>query len=137
MSPLLPGSEFRPGGTHDLVSAHQALAIARLEAARAFGVELGQPLAKLDAAQAPIKIDRLSADLLGDFRDRRQTLFERTQIEAGAADQDRQPPRSRGGGDLVERQRAPLRGGTALGGVEKPVEPMRHSALCGRVGPRR
>jgi hypothetical protein len=137
MRPLLPSSEYHPGGAHDLVSAHQALAIAWLEAARAFGVELGQPLAKLDPAQASIKIDRIAADRLRYIRDRCQTLFERTQIKTGAADDDRQPPRTRGGGDLVERQRAPMCGGATLGGVEEPVQPMRHPALCSRVGTRR
>jgi len=134
MQPLLPGSERHAGGAHDLPGPHKALAITRWEPARAVGVELGQPLAKLDTAQEPIEIDRLPAGLLGDFWDRRQTFFERAEVQAGAADEDRQSSRARRDGDLVERQRAPLRSGTALGGIEKAVEPMRRPCFRNRVG---
>ena len=80
MQPLLPSSERPAGGANDLPGPRKALAIARLEPARAVGVELGQPLAKLDAAQEPIKINRFPADLRGDFRDRGQALFERAEV---------------------------------------------------------
>ena len=76
---------------------------------------------------------RLQPDLLGNLRDRRQPVLQGTQIEAGAADDDRQAPRLLRSRDLVERQRTPARGGPAIGSIEKAVEAMRRARQCGHV----
>ena len=84
-----------------------------------------------------MEIDGLVPDFFGDFRNRGQTLLDGTDVKAGATDENRQPPRSRRHRDLIECQRAPVSDRTALGSIEKAVEPMRRSLFGGRVGTRR
>jgi phosphoserine phosphatase len=137
VGPALPCRKWHARRADDLVGPHEALPVARKETPSALWVEQRQPLAERGAAETSMKLDRLSADLFGDLRDWRQPLLERVDVEAGAADQNRQPPGRGDGGDLVQRQRPPVGDGTALGGVEKTVEPMRRALLGSTVGTRR
>jgi phosphoserine phosphatase len=137
MGPALPRRERNPCGEDNLVGPHQALPVAREQAPRARRVESCQPFAKSHAAQMPMKLDSLLPHRLWDFGNRRQTVLNGTEVETGAADDDRQPTCRRCCGDLVERQRPPVSDRTALGSIEKAVEPMRRSLLGGRVGTRR
>ncbi len=100
-------------------------------------IEPAEPLAKPDAAQRPMKLDRLLPDLRGDVRDRRQSLLDCPQIEPGTPDENGQAAGACRLGDIVERERPPSRGGPALAGVKEPVEPVRYSRLRCLVGPRR
>ena len=101
------------------------------------GVEPRQLFAKPDAAQTPIKLESFLSDRLGDFGNRRQTVLECTEIESGAADENRQPSRFRCYRDLVERQRTPVSDRAAFGGIEKAIEPMRCSLFGRGIGARR
>ena len=84
-----------------------------------------------------MELERLLPDSLGDFRDRRQTILESTEVKTGAADENGQPSRSCGRRDLVKRQRTPVGDRAAFGSIEKAVETMRRSLFGGGVGTRR
>jgi hypothetical protein len=108
VKPALPRRERDAGGTDDLVGPHQTLPVSGEEVLRAGRVELRQPLAERYTAQAAMEIDGLVPDLFGNFRNRGQTSLYCTEVKAGAADENRQPPRSRRQRDLVECQRKPV-----------------------------
>jgi len=101
MTPALPRRERDPGAADDLVGPHEALPVSGEEALGAGRVEPRQPFAERYTAQAPMEIDGLVPDFFGDFRNRGQTLLDGTNVKAGAADQNRQPPCSCRGGDCV------------------------------------
>ena len=96
-------------------------------------IELRQALAKRAAPQQPVKLDRFLPDVLGDFGNRRQPVLESMDIESGAADENGLEAGSGRSGDLVERERPPSYCRTALGRVEKTVEPVRHAPFGGLV----
>jgi phosphoserine phosphatase len=137
MEPALPRRERDAGSTDDLVGAHQTLPVSGEEALGAGRVEVREPLAERYTAQAPMEIHGLVPDLFGNFGNRGQTLLEGTDVKAGAADENREPPRSRRHRDFVKCQRSPVSDRTALGSIEKAVELMRSSLFGGRVGTRR
>jgi len=83
-----------------------------------------------------MKLDRLPPCRHGDFRDRGEPFLKRPQIEASAADENRQPSGARRRGDFGQRQRAPVPDGTTLAGVEEPIEPVRHLPLGSLAGSR-
>jgi hypothetical protein len=126
MLPVAPGSDRHPGGPHDLKSAHQALPVPGREALSRYWVEFGEPLTKPGPAQLPMELDRLPLDLFGSLRNRREPVFDRPDVKPGAADKNGQATCDCRDGDLVERCREPPCGRTALGGIEKAVEPMRY-----------
>ena len=94
MEPALPCRKRDAGGSDDLVGAHETLAVSGEEALGAGRVEPPQPFAKPNAAQKPMKIESLLSDSLGDFGNRCETSFQCTDVKAGAAHKNRQPPRS-------------------------------------------
>ena len=96
-------------------------------------VEPRQLFAKRDPAKLPMKPASLLPDCLGDFGNRRQTIFEGTEVEAAATDHDWQPPGPSRHRDFVERQRTPIGDGVAFGSIEKAVEAMRYSPFGGGV----
>ena len=109
MGPALPRGERHTGGADDLVGSDKALPVAGKQMFSAGRVELCEPLAERNAAQKPMEIDRLLPDPFGDFGNRSETFLDCAQIKAGAADQNRQPPRFRRHGNRVECQRTPER----------------------------
>ena len=121
MTPALPRREWDPGAADDLVGPHEALPVSGEETLRAFRVEPRQVVAKPDAAQVPMELESFLPDSFGDFRNRRQTSLNCPDVKAGAADQNRQPPRSRRHRDLVDCQRAPTCDRAGFGGIEKAV----------------
>jgi len=66
-----------------------------------------KPLTKSNAAQHPMKLDRLLPDLLGDFRNRCQSILDRPQIEPGTPDENGYAAGPYRFGDLVQRERLP------------------------------
>jgi len=108
MESALPCRKRDAGGADDLVDAHETLAVCGEEALGAGRVELRQPLAKPKAAQKPMKIESLLSDCLGYFGNGCETSLQCTDVKAGAAHKNRQPPRSCRHRDLVKRQRAPV-----------------------------
>jgi hypothetical protein len=89
MGPALPRRERDPGGADDLVGADEALPVSREKALRAGRVELRQPCAKPAAAEKPMELESLLPDRLGDFGNGGQTVFEGTEVKAGAANENR------------------------------------------------
>lgn len=83
-----------------------------------------------------MELDRFLSENLGNFRDRRKPLRERPQVEAGTADKNSQSTGTCCGDDFVERERAPVGGGTALAGIEEAIEPVRYPPFGRFVGPR-
>lgn len=134
---LLPIPDRYAGGPYHLKGADQPLLVSREESLGSGRIELRQPLAKRHTAQSAMERDRFLPDLLGNFRNRREAVFEGAKIKSRAADKNGKAARLCGGGDLVEREGAPPRGGAALAGVEKAIEPVRHPPLGGLVGTRR
>src|SRR4029077_20478233 len=94
-------------GAHDLVGPHQALPVAGSKAQSAARVELPQPRAERGGAENQMELARLSPEFFRDFRNRRQTLFQRPDVKTGAADHYRQAPRGGGGGGFVPGPAAP------------------------------
>jgi hypothetical protein len=137
VGPALPRRERHARGADDLIGSHEALPVPGEEVFGAGRVEQRQPFAERGATESPMKLGCFPADFFGDFRDWRQTLLERTNVEAGSADQNRQAPGRRDRGDLVQRQRAPGGDGAPLSGIEKAVEPMGRAPLGSAVGTRR
>jgi phosphoserine phosphatase len=133
---LLPAPDSHSGSAHHLIGANEPLLVARKQLPRGRRIEPGQPFAKRVAAQRPMKLDGFLPDLRGDFWNSRQSLHDRAQVEAGAADQDWQATCLFRPGDLAECKVPPSRNGPALGGVEEAVEPVRHTRLRRFVGPR-
>jgi phosphoserine phosphatase len=137
MGLALPRRERNAGSANDLVGPHQTLPVSRRKALGGGGVKPRQLFAKPYAAQPPMEFEGFLSDRLGDFGNRSQTSLQRADVEAGAADENRQPACSCCRSHLVERQRPPIGNRAALGGIEKAIKPMRRPLLCGRVGPRR
>jgi hypothetical protein len=134
---LLPSPDGHSGRSHHLKGADEPLFVSGGQPLCSCRIEPCQLLAKPDAAQRLMKLDRLLPDLGGDVRNRRQSPFDRPQVEPGAADQNGQAACFCRLGDLIEREGSPSRGRPALAGVEEPVEPVRYARLRRVVGPRR
>jgi hypothetical protein len=69
-----------------------------------------------------------------DLRHGREALRQRPQVEAGAADHDRQPPLLQRGIDFRPGQRRPASGAAALGHRQEAVKAMRHRGAVGSRG---
>jgi len=108
MGSALPHRERDSGGADDLVGPYKTLPVSGEEALRAERIEPSQPFAKPNTAQKPMELESLLPDGRGDFGNRRETTLECTDVKAGAADENRQPPRSCRRRDLVERQGTPV-----------------------------
>ena len=107
MEPALPCCERDAGGTDDLVGPDQTLPVAGEEALGPGRVELREPLAECYTAQAPMEIHGLVPDLFRNFGNRSETLLEGTDVKAGPADENRQPPCSCRHCDFVKCQWSP------------------------------
>ena len=134
--PLLPYAQRQTRGSNDLKGTDQPLLVSRKETLSGHWIELCQPFAKCDTAQGAMEADRFLPDLLGNFRHRRQSLCQRAKVKSGAANKNREALRICGSRNLVEREGAPARGGSPLGGIEKAIEPMRHPPLGALIGTR-
>ena len=134
---LLPSPDGDSGRAHHLKGAYEPLFVSGEQPLCSCRIEPGQPLTKSNAAELPVKLDRLLPDFGGDFRNRRQSILDRPQVEPGTPDENGQAAGAGRLGDSVERERPPSRGGPALAGVKEPVEPVRYSRLRCLVGPRR
>ena len=132
---LLPSPDGHSGRPHHLKGADKPLFVSGKQPLCSCRIEAGEPLAKRNAAQRPIKLDRLLPDLRGDVRDRRQSLLDCPQIEPGAANDDRQAAGLRCLGDLVKGEGPPSSGRPALARVDEAVEPVRCARLRRLVGP--
>jgi len=108
MELALPLGKRDAGGADDLVGPYETLSVPRKDALGAGRVEPLQPFTKLNATQQPMKIESLLSDSLRNFGNRRQTSLQCTDVKTRATDENRQPPRSRRPGDLVECQRTPV-----------------------------
>ncbi len=84
----LPRVDGHPGRSHHLEGADEPLFVSGEQPLCGYWIDPGQPLAKVNAAQRPMKLDRLLPDLRGDVRNRRQSLLDRPQVEPSAADQN-------------------------------------------------
>jgi hypothetical protein len=115
----------------DLVGSHETLPVAREQTLGSRRVKPRQLFAKRDPAKLPMKLASLLPDCLGDFGNRRQTIFEGTEVEAGATDHNWHPPGPSRHRDLVERQRTPVGDGVAFGSIDKAIEAMRYSLFGG------
>ena len=133
----LPSPDGRSGGPHHFKGADEPLLVAWEEPLRAFWVELREPLSERDTAQPSMQLDRVLPDFRRNFRHRRQSLLDRTQVKASAANEDRQAASLCRRGNLAERECAPPGDRTALGGVEEAVQPVGRSRFNRLVGPRR
>ena len=129
----MPRREWDSRSADDLVGSHETLPVAREQTLGSRRVEPRQLFAKRDPAKLPVKLASLLPDCLGDFGDRRQTIFEGTEVEAAATDHDWQPPGPSRHRDFVERQRTPIGDGVAFDSIEKAIEAMRHSLFGGGV----
>jgi len=137
MGLALPRRERNAGSADDLVGPNQTLPVSGRKALGGGRVKPRQLFAKSCAAQPSMEFEGFLSDRLGDFGNRSQTSLQRADVEAGAADENRQPACSRCRSHLVERQRPPIGNRAALSSIEKAIKPMRSPLLCGRVGPRR
>jgi hypothetical protein len=133
----LPIPDRHAGGPHHLKGADQPLLVSWEKALGSGRIELRQPLVKPGAAQSAMEPGGFTPDLLGNFRNRREAVFERAKVKARAADNNGKAARLCGGGDLRDGEGPPSRDGAALAGVEKAVKPVRHPPLSGLVGSRR
>ena len=104
---LPPSPDGDSGRSHHLKGTYEPLFVPGEQPLCTRRIEPGQPFAKPNAAQRPMKLDRLLPDFGGDLRNRRQSLLDRPQVEPGAADQNGQPARAYRLGDLIERERPP------------------------------
>ena len=134
--PLLPYPQCYASSPNHLKGADQPLLVSGKETPCSHPVELCQPLAKPDTAQSAMKSDRFLSDLLGNFRYRREPLYQNAKVKAGASDKNREAAGICSCRDLIERKCAPLRGGPTLGSIEKAIEPVWHSLLGSLVGTR-
>ncbi len=130
----LPISDRYAGGPDHLEGADQPLLVHREETLSSGRIELPQALVKHGATQNAMEPDGFPPDLLGNFRNRRETVFKRAKVKTGAADNNGQAACFRCGGDLRDGEGPPSRCGATLAGVEKAVEPVRHPPLGGFVG---
>jgi hypothetical protein len=81
-----------------------------------------------------MELDRLSPEFFRDFWNRCQTLLERPDVKAGAADHNRQAPGARDRGNFVQRPPTPIGDRAALAGIQKTVEPVRRALFGSGIG---
>jgi hypothetical protein len=130
----LPIPDWHAGGPHHLKGADQPLLVSGEKSLGSGRIELRQPLVEPGVAQSAMEPGGFTPDLLGNFRNRREAVFERAKVKAGATDNNGKAARLCGGGDLREGEGPPSRGGATLASVEKAVESVRHPPLGGLVG---
>jgi len=133
----LPRRKRQAGSADDLIGPHETLPVFGEKSVGTGRVEPRQPFAKRSAAQKLMKIESLLPHRFGDFGNGRKTSLNCTDVKAGATDENRQPPRSSCGGDLVECQHAPSGDRAAFGSIEKTIKPVRRSLFGVRVRARR
>jgi len=107
---LLPTPDCHSGRSHHFKGADEALFVSGEQPLRSRRIEPGKPLAKPNAAQRAMKLDRLLPDLRGNLRNRRQSLLDCPQVEPGAPGQNGEAAGAGRLGDLVERKGPPSRG---------------------------
>src|SRR5712671_3462232 len=132
---LLPIRDRYTGGPHHLKGADQPLLVSGKKSLGSGRIELREPLVKPGAAQRAMERDGFPSDLLGNFRNRREAVFERAKVKACAADNNGKAASHCGDSDLLDGEGPPSCDGAALAGVENAVEPVRHPPLGGLVGP--
>ena len=104
---LLPSPDRHSGRPHHLKGTHEPLFVSGEQPLCSGWIEPGQPLTKSNAAQHPMKLDRLLPYLLGDFRNRCQSILDRPQIEPGTPDENGYAAGPYRLGDLIQRERPP------------------------------
>ena len=125
------------GRVDHLERAHDALRIGGAEARRHGRIARGKLVMQGVAAKLIGSLPPIGSDLGGNVRDRRQPLGQRLEIEAGAADQDRQPPLPLRFGDRAADIAKPAADGIGLRRRHGAVEAMGHARLVGLARPRR
>ena len=104
---LLPIRDRYTGGPHHLKGADQPLLVSGKKSLGSGRIELRQPLVKPGAAQRAMERDGFPSDLLGNFRNRREAVFERAKVKACAADNNGKVACFCCGGDLPDGEGQP------------------------------
>src|SRR5215510_11979825 len=84
-----------------------------------------------------MEFESLLPDVRGNSRNGSKAALDGTEVEAGTADENGQPPGCCRRRDLVEGHPLPAGGRATLGRIEKTIEPMRRPLFGRRVGTRR
>ena len=129
---LLIGGKRPPGRLDHFERAHDALRIGGPEPRRHRRIAFGELTVKGSGALCGEPLADADADRRRNCRHRRETMKERAEIEAGAADQNGQAPGPPCGVDLGTGEIVPASGGTGIGGIEDAIEPVWHP--CRLVG---